>query len=64
MTKKPVAKKAPVKKAAKSFAADYPRDYENGRRAARSGIPKEQAPAFFNGDQGKAWLEGYESRNG
>lgn len=59
---KPASKATPREK--RSYAADYPRDYANGQHAARSGIPKEQAPAFFHGDQGKAWLEGYESRNG
>lgn len=74
MAKKPApkqpARKAPAKQTAKpkakpreskTFAADHPREFENGRRAAAANIPKDQAPAFFNDGEKKAWHEGYDS---
>lgn len=38
---------------------EYPNEYDAGKRAARSGIPKDQAPVFYGKDAEKAWLEGY-----
>lgn len=61
--KKVVPKQAPVKAgepAESETAMQHPFAYENGRQAAVSGISRDQAP-YADGDELKAWLEGYDS---
>lgn len=51
--KKPKAKRVDVR-------TEYAREFEAGRRARRSNIPKEQAPVFSSKDAEKAWHEGWD----
>lgn len=64
MTTKKAATKNPMRKpkdtAPSENAQAHPFAYENGRQAAVSGISREQAP-YADGDELKAWQEGYDS---
>lgn len=58
------ARKAEPKPAISKAATEHPAEYEAGRRAARSAVPKDQAPVFYTKDAEKAWNEGHDSFNG
>ena len=63
-TKKKTAPKAAPKPAAKPVskaATEHPAEFEAGRRAARSAVPKDQAPVFWSKGTEKAWHEGHDS---